>query len=250
MASLGYGLGLGRSLPLTVFFSFSSFCFSGYIVHLRCTSEGGSLVSVCCPAMLLSLLSGLYHVRGLRVSSLCHVARWHFLPPLSFQKVFVCCCRRCFVFPLFSSTIRLSFLISGLLANSWPLQLAWLGQPFWISFFVCICLHPDAMSSVVLISDLLYQSAGIVFLDGGRVSEELDMVSLAFHLFVVGTVIFASVLLCQVKSSQELLYSFTGKCATHKATKTVYICKRLTSTQQHVVSHTSQYTINTKHNHH
>ena len=28
------------------------------------------------------------------------------------------------------------------------------------------------------------------------------MFSLAFHLFVVGTVIFASVLLCQVKSSQ------------------------------------------------
>ena len=35
------------------------------------------------------------------------------------------------------------------------------------------------MSSAVLISDLLYQSAGIVFLDGGRVSEELVMVSLA-----------------------------------------------------------------------
>ena len=59
------------------------------------------------------------------------------------------------------------------------------------------------MSSVVLISDLLYQSADIVFLDGGRVSEELVMVSLAFHLFVVGTVIFVSVLLCQVKSSQN-----------------------------------------------
>ena len=57
------------------------------------------------------------------------------------------------------------------------------------------------MSSVVLISDLLYQSAGIVFLDGDRVSEELVMFSLAFHLFVVGTV-FASVLLCQVQSSQ------------------------------------------------
>ena len=57
------------------------------------------------------------------------------------------------------------------------------------------------MSSVVLVSDLLYQSAGIVFLDGGRVSEGLVMVSLAFHLFVVGTVIFGSVLLCQVKSS-------------------------------------------------
>ena len=53
------------------------------------------------------------------------------------------------------------------------------------------------MSSVVLISDLLYQSAGIVFLDGGRVSEELVMVSLAFHLFVVGAVIFA---LSQVKN--------------------------------------------------
>ena len=60
------------------------------------------------------------------------------------------------------------------------------------------------MSSVVLISDLLYQSAGIVFLDGGRVSEELVMVSLAFHLFVVGTVIFSSVLLCQVKSRISL----------------------------------------------
>ena len=46
------------------------------------------------------------------------------------------------------------------------------------------------MSLEVLISDLLYQSAGIVFLDGGRVSEKLVMVSLAFHLFVVGTVIF------------------------------------------------------------
>ena len=35
----------------------------------------GSLVSVCCPAVLLSLLSGLYRVHGLRVSSLCDVAR-------------------------------------------------------------------------------------------------------------------------------------------------------------------------------
>ena len=30
-------------------------------------------------------------------------------------------------------------------------------------FFVCICLHPDALSSVVLISVLLYQSAAFVF---------------------------------------------------------------------------------------
>ena len=57
------------------------------------------------------------------------------------------------------------------------------------------------MSSVVLISDLLYQSAAIVFLDGGRVSEGLVIVSLAFHLFVVGTVIFASVTICALMSS-------------------------------------------------
>ena len=110
------------------------------------------------------------------------------------------------------------------------------------------------MSSVVLISDLLYQSAGIVFLDGGRVSEELVMVSLAFHLFVVGTVIFASVLLCQVTSSQELLYSFKGKCcATHKATKTVYICKRLTlkkSATTRSIAHITIYNKHKEYNHH
>ena len=71
------------------------------------------------------------------------------------------------------------------------------------------------MLSVVLISDLLYQSAGIVFLDGGRVSEELVMVSLAFHLFVVGTVIFASVLLCQVKSKTSLFLQIQRKMLCH-----------------------------------
>ena len=54
------------------------------------------------------------------------------------------------------------------------------------------------MSSVVLISDLLYQSAAIVFLDGGRVSEGLVMVSLAFHLFVVAQLF--SLLCSYVKS--------------------------------------------------
>ena len=103
------------------------------------------------------------------------------------------------------------------------------------------------MSSVVLISDLLYQSAGIVFLDGGRVSEELVMVSLVFHLFVVGTVIFASVLLCQVKSIQEFLYSFKGKCATHKTTKTVYICKRLTLKKYATTRSIAHITIYNKH---
>ena len=70
------------------------------------------------------------------------------------------------------------------------------------------------MSSVVLVSNLLYQSAGIVFLDGGRVSEGLVMVSLAFHLFVVGTVIFASVLLCQVKSRTSLFLQRKMWCHT------------------------------------
>ena len=77
------------------------------------------------------------------------------------------------------------------------------------------------MSSVVLISDLLYQSAGIVFLDGGRVSEELVMVSwLSIYLSLAQLFL----LLCShVKLSQEFIYSFKGKCATHKATKTVYM---------------------------
>ena len=79
------------------------------------------------------------------------------------------------------------------MANSYPLS-ACLNRAailhFFLSFFL---LHLSAMSSVVLISDLLYQSAAIVFLDGGWVSERFVMVSLAFHLFVVGTVIFASV---------------------------------------------------------
>ena len=61
------------------------------------------------------------------------------------------------------------------------------------------------MSSVVLISGLIYQSAGIVFLDGIRVTRGLVMVSLAFHLFVVGIVIFASVFMSsQIKSRNYL----------------------------------------------
>ena len=88
------------------------------------------------------------------------------------------------------------------LANSYPLLVCLIRAAIlnFFSVFVCICLHPDTLSSVVLIRNLLYQSAGIVLVDGGRVSEGLVMVSLAFHLFVIGTVSFASVLLCQVKN--------------------------------------------------
>ena len=80
MVSLGYGLGLGRFLPLTVFSLSAPFVSRviAFIYDVRVRGDGGgggSLVSVFCPAVLLSLLSGLYRVHGLRVSSLCHVAR-------------------------------------------------------------------------------------------------------------------------------------------------------------------------------
>ena len=80
MVSLGYGLGLGRFLPLTVFSLSAPFVSRviAFIYDVRVRGGGGgggSLVSVFCPAVLLSLLSGLYRVHGLRVSSLCHVAR-------------------------------------------------------------------------------------------------------------------------------------------------------------------------------
>ena len=107
------------------------------------------------------------------------------------------------------------------------------------------------MSLVVLISDLLYQSAGTVFPDGGRVSEGLVMVSLAFHLFVVGTVIFAYVLLCQVKSSRISLF-LQRKMLCHTVTKTVYICERLTLkkyTTTRCIAHIIIYNKH-KHNHH
>ena len=130
----------------------------------------------------------------------------------------------------------------GLLANSY-LLLACLIRAA-ISRF-SFRLH---LSSVDLISDLLCQSVAIVFLDGGRVSEGLVMVSLAFHLFVVGTVIVASVLLYQVK--RFFIPSTENVGATHKEQRQCMICKRLTKLRNNtVVSHTSQYTINTSDSH-
>ena len=65
-----------------------------------------------------------------------------------------------------------SVVIFGLLAISYPLvSLPDQGSHF-VSF-VCICLNPDALSSVILISILRCQSAAFVFLDGSWVSEEL-----------------------------------------------------------------------------
>ena len=98
--------------------------------------------------------------------------------------------------------------IFGLLANSYPL-LACLIRAAILNFsFVCICLHPDAMSLVVLISDLLCQSAAIVFLDGGRVSVGLVWLSVCSSLAQLFLLLCGS----YVKLSQELFYSFKGKC--------------------------------------
>ena len=111
------GLGLGQFLPLTVFSLSAPFVSRviSFIYDVRV--RGGSLVSVCCPAVLLSLLSGLYRVHGLRVSGLCHVARWHFLPPLSFQKVFVVV-----VVVLFSLSSLLTIRLSFLSLAYWPVR--------------------------------------------------------------------------------------------------------------------------------
>jgi len=67
--------------------------------------------------------------------------------------------------------MRSFFFIFGLLAISYPLvSLPDLDSHFAFHF-------SSALSSVVLISDLLYQSAAFIFLDGSRVSEGLVRVS-------------------------------------------------------------------------
>ena len=71
--------------------------------------------------------------------------------------------------------MRSFFFIFGLLAISYPL----VSLPEQGSHFVFLLssafasLHSDALSPVVLISVLLYQSAPFVFLDGSRVNEGL-----------------------------------------------------------------------------
>ncbi len=106
---------------MTVFSLSLPFCFSGYSVHFRCTSERGSLVSVCCPAVLLSLLSGLYCVTRITCTqplSRCSLT----FPASSFFSESVCLLLLslfCFLSLLFHHT---SFVfIFGLLANSYPL---------------------------------------------------------------------------------------------------------------------------------
>ena len=106
------------------------------------------------------------------ISCLLFLFRKFFFVCLFFVCLFVCCS---------------SFFLShhAFILFYWPfctrLLACLIRAAICICLFVCICSHPDALSSVVLISDLLYQSAAFVFPDGSRVSE-LVMVSLAFHL--------------------------------------------------------------------
>ena len=106
---------------------------------------------------------------------------------------------------LFFSTMRSFFFLSLVY---WPfrtrllaclIRAAILHFSFRLHLFTSRCF-------VGTISDLLYQSAAFVFPDGSRVSE-LVMVSLAFHLFVVGTVIF---FLCALMALTEFVLSFVA----------------------------------------
>ena len=107
-----------------------------------------------------------------------------FVPLLADISCLLFLFRKCFClvflsFPFLFHHALFLFFISGLLAILYPLvSLPDLGQSFCISLVVCFCLHPDALSLVVLISDFLHQSAAFVFLDGSRVSEGLVRVSL------------------------------------------------------------------------
>ena len=67
-----------------------------------------------------------------------------------------------------------------LLAISYPLVSLLIRAAICFSLFVCICLYPDALPSVVLISELLYQSAAFIFLDGSRVSEGLVKTNVSY----------------------------------------------------------------------
>ena len=78
------------------------------------------------------------------------------------------------VFSLFSPSFS-PCVLSFLSLAYWPFRTRFLIRAA-ILYFCClhlICIHPDALSSVILISVLLYQSAAFVFLDGSLVSEWL-----------------------------------------------------------------------------
>ena len=126
-------------------------------------------MSVCCPAMLLS---------AEWIVSCTRIMCFGFVPLLTDISCLLFLFRKCFCFFshfLFFSTMHLSFLSLAY----WPFctcLLACLMRAAILHF--SFHLHfPNALSSVVLISDLLYQSAAFVFLDGSRVSEGLVRVS-------------------------------------------------------------------------
>ena len=120
------------------------------------------------------------------------------LADITFEKVLLFCLS----FPLLFHHAFFHLLSSAFWPFRTRLLICLIRAAIFIPLVVCICLHPDALSSVVLISIVLYQSATFVFLDGSRVSEGLVMVNLVFHLFGVGTVILA---LCSDDRSRPLL---------------------------------------------
>ena len=73
------------------------------------------------------------------------------------------------------------------------------------------------------------------------------MVSLAYYLFVIGTVIFASVLLCQVKNF--FIPSKENVVPHIKPQRQCTICKRLTLKEYATTSSIAHITIYNKHKH-
>ena len=172
-----------RFLPFTVFSLGLPFCFQSYIVHLQCMSEGvvsmfnktshsffawgslwASVALPCCCHCWVGCIVYMDYMYPAFVLLLADITRLLFL----FRK---CCC--CFLFsPSFSPCV-----FSFLSLVYWPFHTRLLAclirAAFCIFLVVCICLHPNALSSVVLISVLLYESAAFVFVDGSQVSEGL-----------------------------------------------------------------------------
>ena len=89
------------------------------------------------------------------------------------------CC--CFVFLSFPLLLHYAFFFLLFSLVYWPFRTRLLACLIRAAILHFSCrlhlLHPDGLSSVVLSSDLLYQSATFVFLDGSQASEGLVRVS-------------------------------------------------------------------------
>ena len=106
VASLGYGLGLGRFLPLSVF-SLSSPLVSRVIAFIYDAVRVRGVVSwASVPRSVV--VTAKWVVSCTRITCIQPLSRCSLTVPLSFQKVFVCCCR-CFVFSFLFRHTSLAF---------------------------------------------------------------------------------------------------------------------------------------------